>query len=77
MTERKETKMKRARFKVHTLGRLGTWLCDRFQPRPCTKLEIANSQQYAKLMIDVLTGECPFFGRDRERKASREEGVQP
>lgn len=47
------------------LGRLGVWLCNRYYPRPVTFSEGAQTQQYVRLVIDVLRGQCHDYGRDR------------
>lgn len=52
-------------MKIKLLGRLGVWLCDRFYPRPATLSEAAQSSQYAHLMVEVLRGNCRYYGRDR------------
>jgi hypothetical protein len=53
-------------MKHKLLGRLGVWLCNRNFPRPCTNAEAAQTQQYVRLVIDVLKGNCRDYGRDRE-----------
>jgi hypothetical protein len=57
-------------MKNSILGTIGTWLCDHCYPRPATTSECAQSQQYCQLMIDVLRGEVPYYGRDRGKDAT-------
>lgn len=48
-----------------TFATLGVWIVNRSNPRPVTAMERDSLGQYAALMIDVLRGEVPFYGRDR------------
>lgn len=52
----------------YVFGLPGVWLCDHAPHRPCTKLEIAESNQYCGLMVEVLTGQSQFYARDAEGK---------
>jgi len=54
-------------WNTNWIGNFGVWLADRFEPRKCTKAEIAAMSQYAELMVNVLRGTCEHYGRDCEK----------